>query len=716
MRYGPAIAMFLFLATVQSSAAREPQALDCLSCHGDKDVKDKAGHSVYVDQAKRKESVHGILGCTDCHTTIKEFPHPPKIARVECATCHADESSSLPNSIHAGLGEQACQLCHGNAHEIKSAAQLTPAKCAECHSQEVKDFVSSSHGLAAKSGDRDAPNCFSCHGPVHKIVASTDPVSSVAKKNLADTCATCHANSEFLSRHNISIVHPVELYRQSVHGRAVARGNNSAATCSDCHSSHAIFPSRDQRSKINHWNVAATCGKCHVEIQKTYLTSIHGQSMQTGNVDSPVCTDCHGEHLILAPSEPASLVNASRVSSVTCGRCHSDERLELRYNLPADRVPSYADSYHGLALREGSQTVANCASCHGVHNIYRSTDSRSTVNVTNLSKTCGACHAGAGESFAIGPVHVRTGTGPAHPVVKWIRWIYWILIPFTLGFMVLHNFTDFLSKLIRQRPKQVNPQKVLRMNIYFRIAHWGVVLSFPTLVITGFALKYPDSWWANPLLILESRFAFRGTLHRAAAVVLMPSTFYHLLHLAVNRRDRAFLKYMLPKFGDLGEMVDVFRYNLGLTDQAPTFGKFNYAEKMEYRAFLWGAVVMTLTGFLLWFNNFTLRHFPKWVSDASTAVHFYEAILATFSILIWHFYMVVFDPDVYPMDLAWITGKVPAEHYRHTRPGYLRELERENQPPVSSDATPASSGDSGADGKNEHPGKSSEPPSKGDNP
>jgi len=313
-------------------------------------------------------------------------------------------------------------------------------------------------------------------------------------------------------------------------------------------------------------------------------------------------------------------------------------------------------------------------------------------------------------------VHVRTGTGPAHPVVKWIRWIYWILIPFTLGFMVLHNFTDFLSKLIRQRPKQMDPQKVLRMNIYFRIAHWGVVLSFPTLVITGFALKYPDSWWANPLLILESRFAFRGTLHRAAAVVLIASTFYHLLHLAVNRRDRAFVKYMLPRFGDLGEMVDVFRYNLGFTDQAPTFGKFNYAEKMEYWAFLWGAVVMTLTGFLLWFNNFTLRHFPKWVSDASTAVHFYEAILATFSILIWHFYMVVFDPDVYPMDLAWITGKVPAEHYRHTRPAYFRELERENQPPVSSDATPASSGDSGADEKNEHPEKSSQPPSKGESP
>ena len=77
---------------------------------------------------------------------------------------------------------------------------------------------------------------------------------------------------------------------------------------------------------------------------------------------------------------------------------------------------------------------------------------------------------------------------------------------------------------------------------------------------------------------------------------------------------------------------------------------------------------------ILWFNNFTLRHFPKWVTDAATTLHFYEAILATFSILIWHMYMVVFDPDVYPMDRAWITGKASADHLRQTRPAYYVEL------------------------------------------
>ncbi len=101
---------------------------------------------------------------------------------------------------------------------------------------------------------------------------------------------------------------------------------------------------------------------------------------------------------------------------------------------------------------------------------------------------------------------------------------------------------------------------------------------------------------------------------------------------------------------------------------------FNYAEKAEYWAFMWGTAVMVVSGFILWFNNFSLSHFPTWISDAATAIHFYEAILATFSILVWHFYMVVFDPEVYPMDMAWLTGKASAEHVRHTRPSYYARL------------------------------------------
>jgi cytochrome b subunit of formate dehydrogenase len=668
------IGVFLALpfsaARAQTKAAPDPDA-GCLACHGQTDFKSESGRSLYVDPAKHKSSVHGDLTCTTCHTDIKKYPHPPKRAQVNCATCHEDQASDIPKGAHAILGEQPCASCHGSAHYAQPAATVMPRQCNACHGDEVKDFLASVHGTASRNG---GPSCETCHGPAHKIQATQDPLSPVAKRNLPDTCGTCHSNPDFVAKHQISFAHPVEAYKLSVHGRAVAAGDLAAASCSDCHSSHAIYPVRDPRAKINHWNVPKTCGACHSVIEKIYEQSIHGQAVVRGAPDSPVCTDCHGEHNILAPSELKSLVNASRVSTITCGRCHGDEHLNARYNLPTDRVPTFADSYHGLESRAGSQTVANCASCHGVHNIFPSSDTRSTVYPANLPHTCGACHPGAGERFVIGPVHVGVQSRNESPVVKGVRWFYWIVIPFALTFMFFHHFADFIRK-VQLKPKNGLGLEIERMNLHFRIAHWLTVASFPVLVITGFALKFPDSWWAQPVLLWESKFAFRGTLHRIAAIVLLFSFAYHIVHLLIVRRDRVVLRYMKPAMQDLRDLGDLVRYNLGLSQTRPGFAKYViYVEKIEYWAFIWGTVVMAVTGFLLWFNNFVLRHFPKWVADSATAVHYYEAILATFSILIWHLYTVIFDPDVYPMDPAWITGKVPAEYLQHSRPKLYVEL------------------------------------------
>jgi len=664
-------ALVLALAAVSSAADQE-----CLACHGEAGMKSGAGKNISINPAKHAASAHAVLGCRDCHTAIKEFPHPAKIAKVQCATCHADEAKAFPASAHSMLGESACASCHGSVHELSTAEKLIPGKCEECHADEVKALASSIHGQAAKNGDKDAPKCVSCHGPIHAVKAASEADSTVAHKNLPDTCAKCHSDAGFLSRHNIPVAHPVDSYKQSVHGRAVLLGKD-AATCSSCHGSHDIYPATDERSKVNHWKVPGTCAQCHKEIAREFNESVHGEAVNAGVRDAPVCIDCHGEHLIMDPKSSGSPLNAQNVSAQTCGRCHGDPRLALRYDLPADRLPSYAGSYHGLALQEGKVRAANCASCHGVHSILRSSDPRSTVNAANLPKTCGACHQGVAEAkFTIGPVHVQTNGGPNHPVVKWIRWTYWVLIPATLGFMLLHNLLDWLHKLIRRSPRRESGERVLRMNLWFRIAHWGIMASFPTLVFTGFALKFPEFWWAKPLLNWESQFGVRGGLHRAAAIVMLMATVYHIVHLALKKRDRSFISAMLPTMKDAWDMIHVFRYNLGLTKQEPKFAKFNYAEKMEYWAFMWGTFVMALSGFLLWFNNFTLRYFPKWVTDAATAVHWYEALLATFSILIWHFYLVIFDPMVYPMDTAWLNGKIPADHYRHSRPEYFRALER----------------------------------------
>jgi len=607
-----------------SAASPQLQDADCLACHGET-----------VDEAPFKASVHGDLGCAACHEGIAQLPHAEALPKVACSSCHDAAAKDLQASVHGG------------------------------------------------GPGRDLPDCASCHGPPHAIRPRPDAGSPVAKVNLAGTCGSCHGNPDFVARHKIPLARPVEAYRLSVHGRAVAKGNATAPSCSDCHGSHGVRRAMDQTSKINHWRIPDTCGSCHGEIRKAYGDSVHGRAVSHGASGVPVCTDCHGEHAILAPSEPQSLVNPARVSTATCGRCHADERLAERYSLPRDRVPAFEDSYHGLALRSGRQTVANCASCHGVHNILPSSDAASTIHPANLARTCGACHAGAGVRFAIGPVHVRPATRTEHPAVRGIRIAYWILIPFTVGLMLLHNGVDFFSKLARRAPRLDDGEEVPRMGRHFRNAHGLAVGSFLVLVVTGFALKFPESFWAAPLLRWEGRFAVRGTLHRAAGVVLVAALAYHLIHLILRRRDRRVLRHLLPSVRDLKDVAGMLRHNLGLGGERPNFRLFSYAEKVEYWAFLWGFLVMALTGFLLWFHDFTLRHFPTWVSDAATALHYYEAILATLSILIWHLYFVVFDPDVYPMDRAWLTGRASATHLRHSRPAVYRLLARRKPDPPS---------------------------------
>ncbi len=612
-------------------------------------------------------------------------PAAPPAQGQECATCHELDLSRFGKSIHGSL---ACRDCHSGITTLPHAGKPPKVSCASCHEDEAKEYARSVHGSAQKNGMTDAASCTSCHGAPHEMLPASDPASSTTKKNLAGTCGACHSNPEFLARHKIPFAKPVEAYRLSIHGRAVARGDQNAASCSDCHGSHGILPGNDEKSRTGHKVVAETCGKCHSGILEVYSQSVHGVAVKAGSKDAPDCTSCHGEHTILAPSEAGSLVNPARVSVVTCGRCHADERLASRYNLSQDKLPSFQDSFHGLAARGGSQTVANCASCHGIHNILASTDPRSTINPKNLSQTCGRCHAGVGQRFAIGPVHVRSASMAEHVSVKWIRYAYLWLIPLTIGFMLLHNGLDFFAKLRRGRHANESGEQLPRMNLNFRIAHWMVMASFITLVVTGFALKYPEAAWVKALFNFSP--TLRGLIHRIAALAISAATLYHLAHLALVKRDRVIVPALLPTLQDARDIFNMFRFNLGLSKARPTFGMFSYAEKMEYWAFMWGTMVMAVTGLLLWAENWSLSHFPKWVMDAATTAHWYEAILATLSILVWHWYLVIFDPDVYPMDLAWLNGKASAGHLRETRPEYYRKvLEQQGLSPENDPDNPS---------------------------
>jgi cytochrome b subunit of formate dehydrogenase len=120
---------------------------------------------------------------------------------------------------------------------------------------------------------------------------------------------------------------------------------------------------------------------------------------------------------------------------------------------------------------------------------------------------------------------------------------------------------------------------------------------------------------------------------------------------------------LLPRAADLGQAVHSFAYNIGLTSKPPKLSPYSFIEKMEYWAVVWGTLLMGVTGIALWANTWFLSILPKSLLDIATAMHLYEAILAGLAIVVWHFYFEILDPEVYPIETTWLTGKsVRASH------------------------------------------------------
>jgi len=234
-----------------------------------------------------------------------------------------------------------------------------------------------------------------------------------------------------------------------------------------------------------------------------------------------------------------------------------------------------------------------------------------------------------------------------------------VLISVVIGAMFLHNAIIWRSKAVARRRMQ-NPSMV-RMTENQRWQHIVLLTSFIVLVITGFALKFPDSWFAEALGMGEK---LRSITHRVAGVIMVGAGIYHLFYLAVAREGRRLIRDFAPARKDAFDVWGTMRYYLGLSREKPQFGRFSYAEKAEYWALFWGAALMAITGIMMWAKVWVGNLLARWWVDVTTAVHFYEAILATLAILVWHFYQVFFDPDVYPMNWAWLDGKMPVERYR----------------------------------------------------
>jgi cytochrome b subunit of formate dehydrogenase len=599
------------------AASAQIQNSDCLACHGDPAFSTTAqGKSVslYVSGQTFQKSVHGILGCTDCHSDIKSIPHPSGLTKPSCGSCHGSEQAAYDQSVH---------------------------------------------GKAIVRGDSHAAKCVDCHGSPHAVLPSIDPASKVYHANIPAICGSCHQQKFVMSTSGISTQVFVS-YEQSVHGRAVAAGSQKAAVCTDCHGKHEILMAGDPKSPTFKFNVPATCGKCHAQQNRQYAQSVHGQAIERGNWLAPVCSDCHGIHTIQAPGNRSSSVSAQALAQITCARCHQGVRLTREFGVPGARVTSYEASYHGLASRLGSTVVANCASCHGSHLILPSSDPRSTINKTNLAATCGQCHPGATAKFTRFPIHAEVpATDIGVRVVTWVKQLYVGLIVLVVGAMLVHNLVIWRSKAVARR--KLEHSTIERMTLNQRIQHWILFASFTLLVLTGFALIYPFSTIADTIGFTDP---IRRLVHRIAGVTLIATGIYHVFYVFVSWNGRRMVVALLPGTKDIWDVWTTLRYHLGLSRQEPRFGRFNYGEKFEYWALVWGTLIMACTGLMAWFQVVVTRFLPGWWIDVALTIHLYEAILATLAILVWHLYQVMFDPDVYPMNWSWWNGRVRLDRYK----------------------------------------------------
>ncbi|MDP2912643.1 MAG: cytochrome b/b6 domain-containing protein, partial [Candidatus Omnitrophota bacterium] len=557
--YAISAALLLFIgilfSPVMSLCQEPPSNNDCLTCHDNIDIREY------------KASVHGPSLCTSCHSDARDIAHQEKPAKVNCANCHKYESLA---------------------------------------------YNASDHGQAAKYGI-PAAGCPDCHGRPHAILDTRNAKSPAYRQNIPETCARCHDDEKRMAKYNLLEENPSATYRETVHGKALKeKGLASAAICTDCHGSHNLSSPANPKSRIYWSNVPSTCGRCHENVLNTYLRSVHGKAVTAGKRDAPVCTSCHGEHTIRSHKDPESSVYPTVIAKKTCGQCHAAEKIITKYRLPAGRVETYLQSYHGLAGKFGVTTVANCASCHGIHDILPANDPDSDVNKKNLPKTCGKCHPNAGGKLAKGSVHLAP-SATQDRAVFYVTCIYILLIVLTIGGMLAHNTLDFLAELRIHYQKHQKKAVSIRFTTGERIQHLCLVSTFFLLAYTGFALRYREAWWALPFTIWNPGFDWRGIVHRIFAVIFVALVIYHGYYLFWTSRGKEQLKALMIKGRDFSDFFATMKYYFGIRKEKPKYARFNYVEKSEYWALAWGSIIMILTGAMLMFENFFFRYFPKWI-------------------------------------------------------------------------------------------------------
>lgn len=229
-------------------------------------------------------------------------------------------------------------------------------------------------------------------------------------------------------------------------------------------------------------------------------------------------------------------------------------------------------------------------------------------------------------------------------------------------------------ELERKAKEELKKKKIeegeyfIRFSLNVRLQHLTLAIGVILLIITGLPIKFHESWWAELFFKVIGGIQVSRVVHRIGAGLLIFVSIWHMVYIVFTKEGRNEFKELLPRKKDFLDFYQNIRYMLGKTDERPKYGRFSYIEKFDYWAVYWGMVIMVLSGLILWFHNFFLAVFPKFVFDIAREAHSDEAMLATLAIVIWHWYNVHFSPHVFPFNPTIFTGKISKERMMREHP------------------------------------------------
>jgi cytochrome b subunit of formate dehydrogenase len=637
-------------------------------------------------------------GCGDAppiEATVEAAPALPSAGEwlVVPEDLHAE---TLKHSVHAELD---CADCHAPESRGSASSARSPytgaTRCVPCHEREVRDYDQSVHAAALSHGKTGAARCRHCHG-AHDIQKVADPASPVSKLQLATTCGRCHQKLDSVTQSQLLARRPGGIQDLGMHRRVlVTQGLMAAPSCADCHGgSHVIRRALDHGSATARSQIPRTCGKCHAGPEADFRRSTHGSLWASGNLDVPVCTDCH-----LAHDRREGSARARLSREELCGSCH------------ATQLKRYLQTYHGKALRLGHGEVATCYDCHGTHAILPASDPASTIAPAERLQTCRQCHPEASPRFAAFMAHGDHTDRQQYPLLYWTFMLMTGLIVGTFAAWGVHTLLwawKMLRDIWRDPPRFRAERRALasaeagpvyvRFQPVDRFCHALVITSFLLLVATGMPLKFHETAWAQLIFRMLGGPQVAAMLHRVGAFLSLIYLLTHGSRLAaalvrsrrqlLDERQRFSVRRLLgwvfgpesplPNPHDARDVTAHVKWFFGRGPR-PHFDRFTYWEKFDYLAELWGSAFIGLSGLILWFPEKVTLVAPGWLINVAHVIHSQEALLAAGFILTFHFFNAHFRTEKFPLDTVMFSGRITQRELLHERRRQYDRLLAENR-------------------------------------